>query len=48
MPRVGPTVTFRDLVWIMVDADLEAAGLPAPGQGKRCLTDGRLTWLTKA
>ena len=34
-----PVVTFRDLVRIMMDADLEAAGLPAPGQGKRCLTD---------
>ena len=47
--RLGwePTVTFRDLVRIMVDADLEAAGLPAPGQGRRCLTDGRLAWLRK-
>ena len=34
-----PVVTFRDLVRIMMDADLEAASLPAPGQGKRCLTD---------
>jgi len=25
----------------MVDADLEAAGLPTPGQGMQCLTDGR-------
>ncbi|PTL36712.1 GDP-mannose 4,6-dehydratase [Candidatus Methylomirabilis limnetica] len=47
--RLGwePGITFRDLVRIMMDADLEAAGLPAPGEGKRCLTDGRLAWLRK-
>ncbi len=47
--RLGwePTVTFRDLVRIMMDANLEAAGLPAPGQGKRRLTDGRLAWLRR-
>ncbi len=40
--RLGwePGVTFRDLVRIMMDADVEAAGLPAPGQGTHCLTDG--------
>ncbi len=40
--RLGwePEVAFRDLVRIMMDADLEAAGLPAPGQGTRCLTEG--------
>jgi len=42
-----PTVAFRDLVRIMMDADLEAARLPAPGQGARCLTDGRLAWLRR-
>ncbi len=42
-----PTVAFRDLVRIMLDADLEAARLPAPGQGARCLTDGRLAWLQR-
>jgi hypothetical protein len=37
--RLGwePGVTFRDLVMIMMDADLEAADLPAPGQGKRAV-----------
>jgi GDPmannose 4,6-dehydratase len=47
--RLGwqPTVTFRDLVRIMMDADLKAAGLHVPGQGKRCLTDGRLAWLRR-
>jgi len=29
-----PRVTFRDLVRIMVDADLEAANLPATGRGR--------------
>jgi GDPmannose 4,6-dehydratase len=38
-------VTFRDLVRIMVDAELEAIRWPAPGEGKRCLADGRLGWL---
>src|SRR5512143_288980 len=32
-----PKVTFKELVRIMVDADLEAAGLPAPGEGRRIL-----------
>lgn len=41
------SVRFRDLVWIMVDADLEEAGLPAPGKGQNRLRDGRLTWLRR-
>ncbi len=40
-------VTFRDLVRIMMDADLETAGLASPGEGKRCLADGRLPWLQR-
>jgi GDPmannose 4,6-dehydratase len=40
-------VTFRELVRIMLDADLEAAGVPAPGDGKRCLADGRLAWIKR-
>jgi GDPmannose 4,6-dehydratase len=32
-----PKVTFRELVRIMVDADLEDAGLPTPGEGRRIL-----------
>lgn len=31
-----PKVTFRELARIMVDADLERAGLPSPGEG-RCI-----------
>jgi GDPmannose 4,6-dehydratase len=42
-PRVG----FDDLVKIMLDVDLEAAGLTPPGVGKRILRDGRLSWLKK-
>jgi len=46
--RLGwqPTVTFRDLIRIMMDADLEAAGVAAPGEGRRCL-NGRLAWLQR-
>lgn len=32
-----PRVTFRDLVKIMVDADMETLGLKSPGKGKRIL-----------
>jgi GDPmannose 4,6-dehydratase len=32
-----PKVTFRDLVHIMVDADLEGVGLPARGESKKIL-----------
>jgi GDPmannose 4,6-dehydratase len=31
----SPKITFKDLVRIMVDADLEKAGLSAPGEGKK-------------
>ncbi len=34
-----PRVTFKELVRIMVDADLEAVGLAAPGEGKRILQE---------
>jgi len=40
-------VTFQNLVRIMADADLEAVGLPAPGEGKRCLADGQFAWLRR-
>jgi GDPmannose 4,6-dehydratase len=35
----SPRITFHDLVRIMVDADVEAAGLASPGAGKRILTE---------
>ena len=34
-----PTIKFKDLVRIMMDADLELQGLEAPGEGKRLLSD---------
>jgi GDPmannose 4,6-dehydratase len=40
-------VRFRELVRIMMDADLGAAGLPTPGEAKRCLADGRPRWLRR-
>jgi GDPmannose 4,6-dehydratase len=32
-----PKVTFKELVRIMVDADMEEAGLAPPGEGRRIL-----------
>ena len=40
-------IKFRELVRIMVDADLEAAGLECPGEGKRLLNDGYFAWLRR-
>ena len=40
-------VKFKDLVKIMMDADLEKAGLPAPGEGKRILEARRFAWLKR-
>ncbi|HEX2979411.1 MAG TPA: GDP-mannose 4,6-dehydratase [Anaerolineaceae bacterium] len=34
-----PKVCFRDLVRIMVDADLELYGIPCPGEGRRVLDE---------
>jgi GDPmannose 4,6-dehydratase len=47
--RLGwePRVTFRELVRIMVDADLEAVGLPVPGEGTRCLANDHMVWLRR-
>ncbi len=39
-----PRVFFRDLVRIMVDADLELAGLESPGEGKRILEKHHGAW----
>ena len=39
-----PQVRFRELVRIMVDADLELAGLPSPGEGRRILADRFADW----
>jgi GDPmannose 4,6-dehydratase len=39
-----PRVSFRDLVRIMVDADLEAAGLPPIGESRDVLTQYFSRW----
>lgn len=39
-----PKVRFKDLVRIMVDADLERNGIESPGEGRRRLVDLGLTW----
>jgi GDPmannose 4,6-dehydratase len=40
-------VRFTDLVRIMVDAELEAAGLPSPGEGKRAIEGACFGWLRR-
>ena len=39
-----PRVFFRDLIRIMVDADLELAGLTSPGEGRRILEKFHGAW----
>jgi GDPmannose 4,6-dehydratase len=39
-----PKVTFKELVKIMVDADMEATGLKPPGEGKKILMDKFTGW----
>ena len=34
-----PKISFKELVWIMVDADLALKGLPSPGHGKKILEE---------
>jgi GDPmannose 4,6-dehydratase len=40
----SPKVCFKDLVKIMVDADLEKAGLNFPGEGKRIALENGFHW----
>lgn len=40
----SPTITFYDLVKIMVDADMMAIGLQPPGQGKKILQTRNFNW----
>ena len=44
----SPTITFYDLVKILVDADMAAVGLEPPGQGGKILQMSRLDWTTEA
>ena len=39
-----PKITFKELVWIMVDADMEAVGLKPPGKGNRILNEKFTGW----
>lgn len=39
-----PRISFKDLVKIMVDADLEMLGLDSPGQGKRIALEKGFQW----
>ena len=39
-----PRVLFKDLVKVMVDADLELAGLESPGEGKKLLAQHHGKW----
>ncbi len=41
-----PKVLFADLVKIMMDADLELAGLECPGEGKKVITERFGDWHT--
>lgn len=40
-------VTFQELVRILMDADLEAAGLPVLREGRRSVAGGELGWLRR-
>lgn len=42
-----PRVNFRELVRIMVDADMEEIGLDPPGEGKKILEEKGFSWLRK-
>ncbi|MBT9132755.1 MAG: GDP-mannose 4,6-dehydratase [Firmicutes bacterium] len=48
--RLGwePKVTFKELIRIMVDADMEALGLEAPGEGKAALERHGLNMVDRA
>jgi len=44
MLKWTPKIRFKELVRIMVDADLEAEGLPAPGEGRRICEEKLGRW----
>ena len=41
-----PKITFKELVKIMVDADMELAGRASPGEGKAILSSKNINWTT--
>jgi GDPmannose 4,6-dehydratase len=40
----SPRITFKELVKIMVDSDMELAGLESPGEGKKILKKKGIGW----
>jgi GDPmannose 4,6-dehydratase len=40
----NPRISFKELVRIMVDSDLELAGLDSPGEGKKILKQKGINW----
>ena len=40
----NPRIAFKELVRIMVDSDLELAGLDSPGEGKKILKQKGINW----
>ena len=40
-----PRITFSELVWIMVDADIEMNGLVSPGEGRKILQKKKINWI---
>ena len=40
----SPRITFKELVKIMVDSDMELAGLDSPGEGKKILKQKGIGW----
>jgi GDPmannose 4,6-dehydratase len=44
--RLGwaPKISFKELVRIMVDSDIELVGLDAPGEGKKILEEKGISW----
>jgi len=43
----SPKISFKDLVKIMVDYDLELSGLSSPGLGRKILKENGLIWNEK-
>ena len=43
----NPKISFKELVKIMMDYDLELIGLDSPGEGKKILKDERMNWIKK-
>jgi len=41
-----PKVTFKELIKIMVDADMEMTGIEPPGEGKKILDEKGIYWTT--